>query len=283
MVAARFRAEDVEHARVSPAEGQAHGVVVDALQGVQEPPRSGTRRHQLLVAQEVLVPEGEVVGGERVAVAPAQSGAQVHGELREVVVPVPAGGGVGGDRLQARVHHQQRLGARGPRLGAGGDRAERTVAQAAAVGADALQRHDHHRVGRHALLEGRQLAGLDQRGQHRRLLEAGDAVAGGLLVLGDGGEEVHHVRHQALDLGHRPGRRGGVGLGGGGGLLGAAACQRRPRRQRQPDGGGEQSSVDHLRFLLWSVPEPNCAAPVLSTKRPSRRRAALSRADQAVC
>ena len=142
---------------------------------------------EVLVLVDVLVPEDEVVGGKGRAVGPLVALPQLDGEDAVVVAELPT------------------LSQRRAELGAGvvpedelvaGDvavavlivaRSGEATAQRAAVGADALDGLHDQRFQRHPLLDRRQRAVLDQRVQHRGLLE----------VLGPRGVHQHD---RALEL-----------------------------------------------------------------------------------
>ena len=129
------------------------------------------RFDQVLVLVHVLVPEHEVVGGERRAVGPLHALAQEQRGAAAVGAGLPALRDVGHDlgagdvpeqQLVGRAHAIAVLAVAGP---------EKAAPPGAAVFSDAAQRLEHHRLLRNALLDRRQLAGLDQFGQRRRLAE----------------------------------------------------------------------------------------------------------------
>jgi hypothetical protein len=75
------------------------------------------------------------------------------------------------DLVAREVHVNRLLGAHHPVEVLGVTGAGEATPPGAAVLARLAERLDDHRLFRHALLDGRQLAGLDQLGQHRRLAE----------------------------------------------------------------------------------------------------------------
>src|SRR5262249_49931459 len=198
-----------------------------------------------LVSVDVLEPEDEVVGGERLAVAPLHAAAQVHEPGASAVLHLEAPGEVR-QGLVARVVPEHQMVR--PRAAAEPvpevRRAREAGAPRAAVLADLLQRFDDQRILADSLGHRRQLARLDELGELRRLLErlgglrgVGDDlrafeladVAGGLAAAlrerarGDGTAErpdrereresgsEHTLQHEGWSpfTGHRPGRLSG--------------------------------------------------------------------------
>ena len=120
----------------------------------------------------LLVPEHDVVGAERLAVRPLHALAQKHLPLGEVVVGLPALGDVGDDLgAVGRIAHQGIVDDARVVVVIRG--AEEAAAQGAAVGADRLDHLLDQRLLGQALVHRRQIAGLDHRGQHRRLVVLG--------------------------------------------------------------------------------------------------------------
>ena len=150
---------------------------------VQHPARDGW--HEVLVLQNVLVPEHDVVGGEGRAVRPLHPLAQLDGPGLEIRGRGDALRQLHFDRGAVRPeagehvvdHTVDAVEVRGP---------QETAAPDAAVLADFIARNDE-RMLRQALLDRRQLAGLDQRCQHGRFL---------ILTLPKAGKNTDHEKNQ---------------------------------------------------------------------------------------
>ena len=180
--------QPLDRDRIGNGEHELEGELVEEVHlhqlaaRLQEP---GRIRGELLVQDDVLVPELDVLGGERLAGGPLDALAQGHGEHLGVARQLVVGGDVGrlgrqvaGDAVELLDADQQV----GFAPVAGAVAAHEGVA---AVLADLLVGHHHVRVGGQALLDRRQVAGGHHLGQHRRLAERGDGVAGGRGVVGD--------------------------------------------------------------------------------------------------
>ena len=214
---------------------------------------------RFLVGGHRFVPEHEVVGGHRLAVAPAHSLAQVPDELVAVACqlallqdvraePVIVGIERVGHLFQELVDGLNHRG-RSPIVGG---------SQGAAVRADRIA-DDHQGLHGKPLLYRGQFTARHHLGQHGCLAEPGDADAGCLLELGEGGElEVLGVQAQRLAL-----RRGGVGIGR---LTGAFAA---PARKGHRDAGQQRR---HHVTVVFMVPPVARRRPTIVF--PSTRHAA---------
>ena len=129
------------------------------------------RFDEILVLVHVLVPEHEVVGRERRAIGPFHALAQEQCGAAAVGTGLPALRHPGRDLRAVDVPEQQLVGGAHAVAVLAVAGPEEAAPPGAAVFADAAQRLDHHRLLRHALLDRRQLAGLDEFGQRRRLAE----------------------------------------------------------------------------------------------------------------
>ena len=129
------------------------------------------RFDQVLVLVHVLVPEHEIIGGERRAVGPFHALAQEQRGAAAVGAGLPALGDAGRDIGARHVPEQQLVGGAHAIAVLAVAGAEKTAPPGAAIFADAAQRLDHHRLLRDALVHRRQFAGLDEFGQRRRLAE----------------------------------------------------------------------------------------------------------------
>src|SRR5438105_4606275 len=129
-------------------------------------------RRELFILVDVLVPECEVVRRKRLAVRPAHALPQVQNEGAAPVQKLVAPGYVWPGRFTRVVPEQQAI-----RAGDGAvavppvTRPSEASAPGTTILANLVDWLDDERLIRQALLDWRQLALLDQVGQHRRLAE----------------------------------------------------------------------------------------------------------------
>ena len=238
-------------------------VVVDLLEGHRlavDDPLGVRRLGQLGVELDVFPPEDDVIHREGLAVRPLQILAEVEGDGLAVGAELPLRGQAGLHGIlwvtrpaQDRIVVQAAIGVEVGRAFPG-------ATPRAAILADLLDGLDDQRISRDALIDGRQLAGLDQLGQHGRfgVLAGGRRRRGGLGRLRSLGGFGGLRRLRGF------GRRGGWGLGGlgcrrfgrlrlGGGRRGSG---RRWRATRCQDKGQDHQDADerqpHLAVHLSS-------------------------------
>ena len=115
-------------------------------------------RRDLLVEHDIVEPEHDIVGGEKLAVGPSHALAQGEGELSRVCVRFPGLGYVGDQAIpiwrpddQVFVAHEG--------VEAGRPRTEQGMAHRAAILTNGLQRFEDFRIGGQTLIQGRQFAG----------------------------------------------------------------------------------------------------------------------------
>ena len=208
------------------------------------------RRHDLLVAVDVLEPEDEVVGGERRAVRPLHALAQEQRVGLAVVAELVALGHAGHDLAAVRAPEQQlvgRLDAVAVLAVAGPVKARRQVPPYLPISFSGC-----HTIGSagNALLDRRQLAGLDQLGQHRRFGE----LLRPFRRIGD--------HRRALDLADQPGLRQAASVRFGDRAAqelhgGRAGGQARPARARR----------DNLAFDMGVSPQRSVAGQSTGARR----------------
>ena len=222
---------------VRRGEGVLDGVAVDHPQlhqlaaGPVAAARLGGDGIDLLVGEDRLVEEHEVVRVEVLAVGPLHAVAQVEREHQPVVGHLPGAGDVGIEDVGRRIPLGHRLlpfldELPGVTLAA-------DVVEDAAVLPDLERRPDDLRVAADALFHRRQLSLGHQGGQHGRLVEGVERLAGGGGVGRGAGVDVVDVR-LLVDLGE-----GHVGAArvarGSAPFLGTAGQQRHGRHQQGND------------------------------------------------
>ena len=197
--------EDAMRAGEGEADGEIVGRVHDDRLAADGQP-DGEAGGEVVIAQHVLIPEHEVLGGMRRAVRPLDAFTQVEGVGRAVIGDFPGFSQIGTDigavhvvAHQLRVHE-----AVSEDTGIAG--ADTDAAPGAAVLTDLIQRFDHHWVGWEPLVHGGDFAVGDHIGQHGRF-----------VVLGCG--------HRVAAVGC--GRRFGSGRLRGGRVAAAAGSQHR--------------------------------------------------------
>ena len=181
----RVAGEQVVEQEIRIIEGELHGRFVDLDDFARlavDAHVGDRRRHDVLVAVEILEPEDKVICRERRTVRPLHALAQVDGVELSVGAHIDAFGDAGDD-LGAGVVPEQKL--------VGGIDAVAVLDVAgtgeaappgAAVFSNGMDRLHDHRLAGDAILDRGQLALLDQFGQLRRFLEG----------FGDGGRVAHH-------------------------------------------------------------------------------------------
>jgi len=189
-------------------------------------------RSQFLVGVQIFEPENDVVGREGLSVRPFHALAQEPRRRLATVLELPVAGD-GRYDLQASVINKQEL--------IGGHDAVHVFPvrrprgrspHGAAVLADLMQWLEDHRFLGQALLNRRQLAALDELGQHRCFVERFGHLGG----VGNDGctfELANQLAEIGLCRGSRLGRRGGGRLSSGGCRLsrrGRFGCLGRRRR-----------------------------------------------------
>ncbi len=232
----RLRRDEPDRARVDLLDGDRLAVDGHHGQGY---------RHQLLVQVDVLVPEDEVVGGERLPVAPPHPAAQQHGGDLTVRAHLPAPRDVG-DHLGAGVVVVEELVVLGhPVPVRGVEGPSEAAPPRATVLPDLAQRLDHERVLADPFLDRRELAGLHQLRERGGLLEA-------LREQRGVGDDLRPFE-LADEVGARlRGLRGGAGPEHGGPWV-AAAAVKRPRRSRARRDRLRVSSVGTCSTPSWSI------------------------------
>ena len=184
------------------------------------------RRHERLVQVHVLIPEHEIIGGERRAVRPLGALAQENRDGLAVIADFPVFRERGHDLVAGVIKVQDLVSGIDAVailvIGGTGEGA----APIAAVLAGFFERLDDHEVAgvRQSLGHFRQFAGFDQIGEHRRFLER----LGELRGLADDRWTFELANQRLAELG------GGFGRGGGrrrrdgsGGRLNGRGCGRR--------------------------------------------------------
>ena len=166
--------QDVDEEEIGILELEDHGGIVHLADGARLAAGHEVRvrrGHEILVEVNLFVPEDEVVGREGHPIRPLHAFAERDGDGLAIVALLPLLGHTGHD-LGARVVPEENL--------VRGDDAVAVLAvpgpgeaaaPRAAVAADRVQRLDDHGFLGHALLDGWQLARLDQVGEHGRLGE----------------------------------------------------------------------------------------------------------------
>ena len=225
-------------------EGHAQRVVVHRLPlgqlAVQRP--ADALAGNIRILPHVVEYPHEVGGGERHAVRPLHAFAQVEGEHGAVVGQFVPLGAVRDDLVQGRVGaEQERLGAAEHVAVVG--RTGARHAQLAAVLAYLRIGLQHHRIVGQTILYRGQIAGLHHGGQHRRLLEGGDAHLRRRRrvepALPDG-IAADHLDDVAAGRGH-----GGSGAARGPFLLAAGEQRGRRHCDAQHQAGKQKQSAFH--------------------------------------
>ena len=177
---------------VGPADSRRADLLDAGRRAVRVAHPGRKRRREVLVQQHVLIPEQDVVGGERRAVRPARALTELDRPGPEIFRRLPSGGDLRLD-LGAVGRKSEEGVVDDAHVVVGVGRTQERAPPHAAVLAGPLDHRNHERIAGQALLHRRELAGLDLLGQRGRFLELRRLGAG----RPDQGEHHHDARRWA--------------------------------------------------------------------------------------